>query len=116
MTDNGEYRVYRFTIANVELDTVARLFASARVPATLSTGVGVSGWGVEQTVTIESAVPDTTQATEERDLFDLVCGLLADHDEICAYFTRDGANPRLVYAGGRVETLAGVADHQPLDS
>jgi hypothetical protein len=115
MTDNGEYQVYRFTVANVELDTVARLFASACVPATLSTGVGVSGWGVEPTVTIESALrrpspaerlrPDTTQANEERDLFDLVCGLLADHDETCAYFTRDGANPRLVYADGRVETL-----------
>jgi len=100
-----EYQVYRFTIANVKLDTVARLFATAQRPATLSEGVGVSGWGIEPTITIESAVEPGVDT--ECDLFDLVCGLLADHDETCAYFTRNGGSPRLLYAGGRVETING---------
>jgi DNA-directed RNA polymerase subunit RPC12/RpoP len=139
----ANYRVYRFTVANVKLDTVARLFGAARQPATLTEGVGVykkpcptcgaefdepyidqvqalsddnfercpecgsevhgSGWGIEPTVTIESAVSTLTDTA--RDLFDLVCGILADHGETCAYLTRNGGSPRLLYADGRIERI-----------
>jgi hypothetical protein len=114
----SEYQVYRFTVANVKLDTAARLFAAAKVPATLSTGIGVSEWGVEPTITIESAVK--AGGDKVRDLFELVCGLLADHDETCAYFTRNGGSPRLLYPGGGweralVETLDGNFDSHPFD-
>jgi hypothetical protein len=106
----SEYQVYRFTVANVKLDTAARLFAAAKVPATLSS--------VEPTITIESAVK--AGGDKVRDLFELVCGLLADHDETCAYFTRNGGSPRLLYPGGGweralVETLDGNFDSHPFD-
>jgi len=90
-------RVYRFTIANVETDDVAkRLQDAGLLGATLWPTLGVSGWGIEPGVTIE---------TTDSDVEPLVRNILLEANETCAYATIDGSEAYFAYPSDDTDGL-----------
>ena len=91
-------RIYRFTIANVAIDDVAEQLQNSGVleGATLWETLGVSGWGIEPGVTIE---------TTDSDVEPLVRNILLEANETCAYATIDGSEAYFVYPSDETDRL-----------
>ncbi len=99
MSKNDEQfkRVFRFSVANIDIGEAAHRLAKANVTGTVTSSVGVwydedmGAWTQEHGVVIES-----TEAGFRMLLF--IRRLLEDLGERSAYFTVDGKSPQILDA------------------
>ena len=88
-------RVFRFSIANIDIGEACHRLAKADIPATVTASAGVwfaedeDASQVEHGVVIESAIAGFR-------LLGFVTDLLRDLGETSAYFTVDGKSPQIV--------------------